>query len=210
MLSWPATHKPEGFEDARTNVVETVHEMLKEEHWVLLGHYATPDAPVVATIGSISHGLPEIVLGWAPSGDEFPVWEEHIADMYAFLRAFGKGSTDGWRIDALAFWNFTRDEGEPAAHTLADLPVYARELRLVKIDPDQWYAGFGWQHAQWYTEEERAKGEIYQFVGCDEHGRFPGDEGFAQIQLLFPTKPFGDKSRPALTDLQKARNRFLN
>lgn len=210
MLSWPVLHHPEGFEEARTNVVESIHEMLQDEDWVLLSHHPAPDVPTLATIGSITHGLPDIVLGWSPSGSEYPIWEEHFAGLYSFLRAFGKGSEDGWRVDALAFWNFTRNEGQPGARSLSEIPLYAREIRLVKIDPGQWYAGFGWQHAQWYTAEERAKGEIYQFIACDERGLYPGDVGFSQEQLLFPTVPFGDKSRAALTDLQKARNRFLN
>lgn len=212
MLALPQYHTPEGIAAIEVQLVETVREQLKDREWSFITTKTVPEIDTTATIGALTHGLPEIVFGTNFQDDRLlEVWRGHVHRLYTYVTMFGMPE-DGEEIDPCSFYNFFADEHTPPAYTVDDIPPgNLTRLWLVKLDPGHWYMGEGWQHALHYNADEREAGEVWQWVIPDMAGRYhtdPNYQGFNQV--LYETEPFGTRQPEPQTPERIARNRYMH
>jgi len=206
MLAFPSHHTKEGIQEARLATVEMIREALGDSEWEFISSSPDPDAPpVLATIGNARYGRPDLVLGFSLTDMELGAMRNHIGDMLAYLD-WAKEPIDGDLVTEDFFEFLMRQRGYEG---ITALPT--DRLHLRRIDVDRWFAGYGWQHAVFYNEDERKKAMVYQLVVSDAAGRLPWEQGYDEdYQLVLDKEPFGAHIGFERTPLQTARAKYLN
>jgi hypothetical protein len=190
MLSYTHFHSKDGIAEIRLMAVEQIRDNLGEAKWEFIESGRDTDLPpVIATIGNARYGQPDIVIGMNLSDIELGRARSYIGDILAYLE-WNKELIDG-DVDLEDFYAFAVQHRGYA--TAAPIEPHHR-LHLRVVDKDRWFAGQGWQHAAFYTEEERANAKIVQLVFQDVDGKLPWDEGYSHSpQTILETEPFGAK-----------------
>jgi hypothetical protein len=188
MLSYTQFHSKAGIAEVRLMAVEQIRENLGDAKWEFIESGRDTDlAPVMATIGNARHGQPDIVLGVNLTDKQLGIVRETIGNLLAYLE-WHKEPVDG-DLDIEDYYAFVVQH---RGYTTVPPIKPTDRLHLRRIDKDRWFAGQGWQHAAFYTEDERASAQVIQLVFPDEQGRLPNEEGYNNVpQVLLDVEPFG-------------------
>lgn len=189
MLSFPSYHSKEGIEELRIVTAEGLHDHLIDAEWEFINTSPDPDLPTVTcTIGNARYGRPDLVIGANLTELAAGRIRAHVESIFAYMDWLGEPIEGD--IDLTDFYSFcVLHRGyETVEPFIPDDRLYLR-----RINSEQWFMGMGWQHAAYYTEEERKNAVIYQWMLPDTEGRIPLDEGFNGIgQLIMEVEAFGE------------------
>lgn len=210
MLSYEQCHTPEDIEELKINIVESVREALRERVFQFIRTSTIPEQSTTSTIGYCTVGLPDIVFGTNLTSEGLPFWEDGIIKLQKYMVIYGVPEL-GESIDPIQFANFGALADQPPVTSIDELPVGNKEIRLVRIDSERWFAGEGWQHALYYTEQERKDAIVMQWLVPDSCNRYPTDVGYAgPHQAVFEALPFGQRWPNDQTPERIARNRYMH
>lgn len=212
MFAFDQHHSPEGIRELRVHVAETIREHLATEKVRFLHSNPVAEIIAVGTVGYVTQGLPDIVFGADVNanagGDEF--WFAAVEKLQKYMAIYGIPTADH-PIDPIQFANFGKEEHEPPVTSHDQLGVGNKEIRIIRIDSARWFAGMGWQQAQWYTEEERRNAVILQWVVPDSKNAYPESPDWSgPYQHLFETEPFGKRTWTSEDSVRTARNRYMH
>uniref|UniRef100_A0AB39CCM0 Uncharacterized protein n=1 Tax=Pseudomonas phage RVTF4 TaxID=3236931 RepID=A0AB39CCM0_9VIRU len=211
MLAYDSCHSPECIEDLKVNVVETIREGLKGVNYQFIRTNTVAEIDSMSTVGFASIGMPDIVFGLPFTEDSLEFWKEAVDKLQKYMIIYGVPEV-GDVIDPIQFANFDADETKAPITCVSQLGVGDREIRIVRLATDRWFAGDGWQHALHYNEQERKDAVFLQWILPDEENRYPTDVGYnGPYQHQFETLPFGQRwveNKP--TPERAARNRYMH
>ncbi|QBJ02896.1 hypothetical protein MZD04_gp370 [Pseudomonas phage Psa21] len=206
MLSYTNMHSKDGIAELKLIAVETIRDSLGDSEWEFIRTDQDMDFPSLhATIGCVRNGNPDIVMGFQAAPVSMGTMRELVSNMVAYL-AWNKEFVSG-DVDLIDYTTFLLQHRgyKDAAPLEATDRIHFRE-----IDAQRWFAGQGWQHATYYTADERKNARFLQFVMSDLNGLIPGEEGYSGIkQIMLSAEPFG-KADKVTTPVSAERARYLN